>query len=294
MRLMHSPSLLAGFHGESPDPAIPEINRAGEEWLLGRELVHPHCHHDFELYLQVDGTTWWEGPDRGYILKPGCLFIPPPGVVHTLRGCTQGRHHFIFAGIDIDVVLKRMPELSSAWDQKEIIFRSNGGTLLAPFRLLVREVALNQPYRTAGLRSTLDAMIVEASRIIEQGERPTLLVPSHLAVARAKTLIETEPQLPWRLRDLAQGAGVSASRLLQLFTKEVGIPPRQLLLQVRIERAKDLLQTTDTSISQIGVDLGFASSQHFAVVFRRITGETASSFRSRMQTSNTHALDDLT
>ncbi|MDR3710846.1 MAG: AraC family transcriptional regulator [Capsulimonadaceae bacterium] len=281
MQLMHLPSLLAGFHGEAPDPAVPELHRAGEEWLPGNQGISAHSHDDWELYLQVDGVSHWEGDDRRIVLSPGALFLPQPGATHVLIGDRRERHHFIFAGIDIDTVLARMPELAPAWRQNAIVVQENAGSLLAPFRLLVREVALKQPFRSAGLRAALDAVVIEASRLIAPRENPTLFMPSHQAVARAKTLIETQPHLAWKLSDLAQASGISPSRLMQLFTQEVGIPPRQLLLQVRIARATEMLQTTDTPITGIAMDLGFASSQHFAVVFRRHAGETATAFRAR-------------
>jgi len=281
MRLMNLPTLISGFHGESPDPDVPEINRAGEEWLPGSTFIPPHSHDDWELYLQVDGTSVWEGDGGVHMLTAGSLFLPPPGVEHALVGGMRERHHFIFAGIDIAAVLSRVPELAPMWRSSSIIVEPNAGSLLAPFRLLVREVALKQAYRSAGIRSALDSVIVEASRLIAREGSPKLYAPSHQAVGRAKSLIETQPHLAWKLSELAQASGLSPSRLMQLFTQEVGVPPRQYLLQVRIARAREVLETTDTPITDIALDLGFASSQHLAVVFRRIVGVTASEFRSR-------------
>ncbi|HEY3333447.1 MAG TPA: AraC family transcriptional regulator [Capsulimonadaceae bacterium] len=280
---MNMPNLIAGFHGEAPDADVPELYRAGEEWLPGSQKLPPHNHDDWELYLQVDGRSEWEGNGQRFELSPGSLFLAPPGVDHALIGDQRERHHFVFAGFDTAPSLARMPELVDAWAKTEIVHLPGAGSLLAPFRMLLREVAIKQLHRSAGLRTALDAVIIEASRLLGPAGNSTVLTPSHQAVARARYLIETEPHLPWKLTDLAQASGISASRLMELFAQEVGIPPRQLLLQVRVVRAKEMLETTDTPITTIALDLGFASSQHFALVFHRQTHETATAFRNRMR-----------
>lgn len=84
---------------------------------------------------------------------------------------------------------------------------------------------------------------------------------------------------PLAVRDLAQQACLSQSRLKARFKAEVGIPPADYVMRQRVERAKDLLATTETSIAELAASLGFSTPQYFATVFRRYTGETPSSFR---------------
>jgi AraC family transcriptional regulator len=71
---------------------------------------------------------------------------------------------------------------------------------------------------------------------------------------------------------------MSPTHLAELFTRDVGVPPRQYLLQVRIERAKHYLTQRSVPITALGLELGFSSSQHFAATFKRITGKTPRDF----------------
>jgi len=281
MRFQNIQGLLAGFHGDDPDPDVPELDRAGEEWLPRNARIPLHSHRDWELYLQIDGVSCWEGPDRCYLVGPGCLFLPPPGVIHALTTASRSSHHFMFAGVDIATVLGRIPDVSGAWNRSEIFFASDAARLIGPFRLLIREVSLNQPYRALGIRAAIDALIVEASRLMTDDREPSRYLPGHQAVSRAVQAMEEHPELPWRQKELSDTCGLSASRLQQLFTQQVGVPPRQFLLQVRADRAKGMLESTDTPITEIGIELGFSSSQHFAVAFRRIAGESPTAFRDR-------------
>ena len=104
---------------------------------------------------------------------------------------------------------------------------------------------------------------------------------AHPAVVRVKELLDHQCQRSWRLADLARVAGLSATHLAELFTRDVGLPPRKYLLQVRIERAKQYLPQKTIPITTLALELGFSSSQHFAAVFKRLTDATPREYARR-------------
>jgi len=285
MRIEYFPGILAGFHGNQPDPAVPELDRAGEEWLPRNYHIPPHSHSDWELYLQLEGVSFWECRDRCCIVPPGCLFLPPPRAEHAMVGHSRSSHHFVFAGVDINQVLKRMPEIGPLWIGGDVLVFPDATHIIDPFRLLIREISLDQPYRSLGIRAAMDSLIIEASRLMGGVGQPGRFVPSHKSVDLAKKLMEGRPGLPWRQQDLADACGLSASRLQQLFTQIAGVSPRQYLLRTRIDRARSMLAATDASITNIALELGFSSSQHFAIAFRRLTGESPTTYRDRTNAS---------
>lgn len=81
--------------------------------------------------------------------------------------------------------------------------------------------------------------------------------------------------------DLARHARLSLSHFKKRFRTETGLSPRQFILRDKIEAAKRILNEQPTSVTHIALDLGFVSSQYFATVFKRITGETPSRYRDR-------------
>ncbi len=66
--------------------------------------------------------------------------------------------------------------------------------------------------------------------------------------------------------------------LERCFKQIVGCTPLAYLKKVRIDRAKTLLQSTDFTISEISLQVGFASASHFAKTFQKLTGMTPSDF----------------
>ena len=101
----------------------------------------------------------------------------------------------------------------------------------------------------------------------------------HPSVSRALNVLQTRFRENWSLERLASESGISRARLAQLFSRQVGTSIHKVLNKVRVEHAQMLLKDSDLSISEIAEDCGFATSQHFARIFRQQTGATAAEYR---------------
>lgn len=76
------------------------------------------------------------------------------------------------------------------------------------------------------------------------------------------------------LDQLAQSINLSPSHLRRLFKQATGLPLHQYLLQLRINRAKDLLLTGSFSVGEVAVAVGFADQSHLHRHFKRVFGVT--------------------
>lgn len=83
------------------------------------------------------------------------------------------------------------------------------------------------------------------------------------------------------LDELATIAGLSKRHFLRAFQESVGASPYQYVLALRIDEAKTRLRGSRETITEIALSTGFGHAQHFSTSFRRVTGETPSSFRHR-------------
>ncbi|MEO1621923.1 MAG: AraC family transcriptional regulator [Cyanobacteria bacterium J06632_3] len=84
-----------------------------------------------------------------------------------------------------------------------------------------------------------------------------------------------------KLADLARLLEMSQFHFSRLFKQSLGISPYQYLLQQRVERAKQLLKTTDRLITDIALSCGFNSHSHLSKQFRQLTGMTPKVYRAR-------------
>ena len=99
----------------------------------------------------------------------------------------------------------------------------------------------------------------------------------------AKAYIESHSAEKFSLRAISEALFVNGSYLLRLFKANTGHTLLEYHNTVRCERAKQLLMNEAIPISQIGDEVGFASSAHFSHVFKKIVGVTPSEYRITQQ-----------
>jgi AraC-like DNA-binding protein len=68
-------------------------------------------------------------------------------------------------------------------------------------------------------------------------------------------------------------------RNMQKLVSATGHTPTGLLHQARVERAKNLLLTTDLSVADVAAAVGYLDVSHFSRTFRRLTGHSPGRFR---------------
>lgn len=79
---------------------------------------------------------------------------------------------------------------------------------------------------------------------------------------------------------LAEHLNLHPSYLSQLFKKEVGLTLSEYIQRTKIEEAKNLIQFSNYSLSEIYTLLNFNDQSYFTKVFKKVTGFTPSHFKS--------------
>lgn len=88
---------------------------------------------------------------------------------------------------------------------------------------------------------------------------------------------------------LAARANMSSRTFARRFQEQTGTTPLQWLLMARIDRARELLEESDTSIDQTAFLSGFGSAVTFRARFRRVVGLTPTEYRRRFSQGNSGA-----
>lgn len=84
---------------------------------------------------------------------------------------------------------------------------------------------------------------------------------------------------PITMPQLGEHVGLSPSRLRHLFREQVGTSPQQFLEQQRITRAKQLLELSGYTISEVAEQVGFECPFYFTLRFKRATGMSPTRYR---------------
>lgn len=85
------------------------------------------------------------------------------------------------------------------------------------------------------------------------------------------------------ISDLCTASGLSRSYLSRLFHQETGRSPVSFIAERKLEAARQMLEYTGQSVSEIAHVLAFSSESHLISSFRRLSGVTPGEYRRRYQ-----------
>ena len=92
-------------------------------------------------------------------------------------------------------------------------------------------------------------------------------------------MLETQTDTVPAIEKLAASLGLSTRHFYRVFREHTGLSPYQYHLQLRIERAKQMLHGTAMNVKEIAAALAFESPFHFSNVFKQKTGMSPSQWR---------------
>ena len=103
-------------------------------------------------------------------------------------------------------------------------------------------------------------------------------------VRRVLEVLQAECTRPISIADLSFSVGLGLSRLEALFKAEARMSIREFLHALRLEKAAELIATTDERISQIVYSVGFRDPSNFNHAFKKRFGVAPKQYREQQRT----------
>ena len=100
---------------------------------------------------------------------------------------------------------------------------------------------------------------------------------------RARRFIDQHYYLPLNLDQIAQQACFSRFHFIRLFQQVFNKTPHQYLSERRIQRAKELLDASNLTVTEVCFEVGFESLGSFSSLFRKHVGVSPVSYRARLE-----------
>ncbi|HTD15452.1 MAG TPA: AraC family transcriptional regulator [Chthoniobacterales bacterium] len=280
MQILKTKAVIYDFHAVELNQIVPEVVDLGDDWESPGSQEDRHQHRYWELGYAAEGTSELHvGGGRRFHLSAGSFWSVGANTEHWLRRGTEARHRRLFVGLQLPAIVARHSEWNLRNILRAVVVLHEVYQFEYLFSRIVAEGANPSHYQAAALRLSVDALLLEIIRAGTDRDQKAANAVMHPAVSRALNLLQTRFRENWPLDRLASESGISRARLAQLFSREIGTSIHKVLNKVRVERAQALLKDSDLSISEIASDCGFATSQHFARIFRQLTGSTAGEYR---------------
>lgn len=145
-------------------------------------------------------------------------------------------------------------------------------------RSLFEKVALESKSSSFLSKTLSRELVQEILCEIFRETHPQLSSLKHTPLESAKLYIEEFYDKEIKISELSKTHGYSPSRFRTVFKEEFKVSPVQYLTSVRIERAKEMLESGLFTIEEVALSCGFINVYYFSKVFKKETGLTPGKF----------------
>ncbi|WP_152286367.1 helix-turn-helix domain-containing protein [Flavicella marina] len=135
------------------------------------------------------------------------------------------------------------------------------------------------------LNSKIFELLSEATNQLEIDTNSYYIHPYQKQLDQVKNIIDSELQIQYSIKELAKIVGLNTSYLKKYFKEVFDLTIFEYASNKRIQYAKELLTTQNTSIGNIASEIGYQHSAHFSYAFKKQTGMTPNQYRKQKTTS---------
>lgn len=244
-----------------------------------------HFHSSYEFMLPLDQFTTRLVGSAGVAALPMAANLVFPFNSNQPHGPGDDAISVRFQAIMVDpTTLNDIAESLGAKAAVEFVNESRAvdGDVRILMHLFTEEAKARQTGSELILDSLSTQMIVRLLRGLESN-MPGSVAPrpriDRKGIAKAAEFLRSNYAREYSLDDLARVAEMSPYHFIRVFKAQTGKAPHEYLVDVKIDRACELLRQNECSITEICFGCGFTNPSHFATVFKRKIGVSPSQYR---------------
>ena len=125
----------------------------------------------------------------------------------------------------------------------------------------------------------LDELLITIVRQLSQQQNQRRDFPQ--AFEQLEQMLRDSLDHPWTVEEMAAVVGLGSTAFTEKVKGYSGFSPLNYLINIRIAEAIRQLRQTSKSLTDIALDTGFYSSQHFSTTFKKLTGYTPGQYRKK-------------
>jgi AraC-like DNA-binding protein len=217
----------------------------------------------FTMSSELGLTPQLVTPDSSAEVRHGTKSGPP--TLRMLGG------YFRFHRANAGLLVKLLPSIIHIRRQE-----AGAARLRRIVDFIAEEADEQRPGRDLVLERLVEVLLIEALRFqpasAAQREQGLLAGLADPALARSLRGLHLAVARKWTVAELARSAGMSRAVFAERFTRTVGIPPMQYLLEWRMALAQDILRRERPPLAEVAERVGYQSASAFSTAFTRLTG----------------------
>jgi len=244
-----------------------------------------HAHHYYELYHLISGNVTFYIGDRIFYAEAGNFIFIPPGIYHRSEYSRQTNTERVMISFSDEFFTDELQPICEELCCQRIIYivKNKIPYIRRLLHQIQEELNCADRYKDYMVRLYISELLIQLCRY-KYDYQPTHYTTNN-TMYQISQYISSHYSDPLPLEVLCRQFCISKSNLSRKFKEYAGIGLNEYITYVRITHAKRLLKEGTLSLIQISEHCGFADSNYFSTVFKKITGVSPYKYSKREATN---------
>ncbi len=259
------------------------------KWLIGR-----HAHSTYEFHFCYKGECGVETDENSFSIGEGQFYLSGPGVYH--KQFSKNADEFIEFSLNCNIRKISEPKTQVGRDVEKAVAlfgaipcipAADHFGLIRLFQEALKEAELQQTAYTWQIQAKVAEILIAAVRAIEQDHKHITVKDSSLnkpnyRIAKIEKYVRTNITKDIRPKDIASYMNLSEKQISRIVYAYKGFSTKKFITRTKLQKAKELLISSDIPIKEIAKILGFSDECYFSTVFKTHEGIPPGVFRTSM------------
>ncbi|MBN2640132.1 MAG: helix-turn-helix transcriptional regulator [Victivallales bacterium] len=247
------------------------ITCGDDEWIKGCSRIR-ECSNIFSVELVTGGSFEFTQSGHSYTVKPGGIMLIQPGKDSSMEVFEYSTKKIMtLSGYMLPMMLA-----GESWSAADVIVPSHPERICKYFDRIYQVYLECKPGCLKEGSSLAYELLLELSEDIDCGGLPRML-------SRIICYLEENISAGIGIKDLCLKFGTSPASLYRMFKKHLDCSPADYISGKKLAVAKELLQSSNYSIKEISLRLGYSSPFYFSTEFKRRNGVSPRDYRTETE-----------
>ncbi len=272
--------------------SIQYENKAKKIWITnGNHLgCNAHLHKEIEIVYMVSGESIAYSDTEKYVIHEGELFFSFPNKIHYYKSVSQEDYIILIFSPDFfpdfSNILKKQAPISPILT-KEVLPESIGGIM----KYILESSRSERTFREEMVKGYINVLLAEVIPLFEYEDVQDTNTDMLSAMLGYCMQHYTDN---FTLDEIATSLHASKYYISRLFSQKIKMSFNDYINMLRINDAKERLEKTDDSITQIGIAVGYNTIRSFNRAFLAQTGVQPREYRAMFNKPKDSSEKDMT
>lgn len=230
---------------------------------------------DYQILYIASGRAWFTFEGTATEVSAGNMVLYEPHQFQQYTYYLEDRpevYWLHFTGIEAALLLKQ-----AGFEESPFLYTGISSKYQDLFLSIIRELQIFRPCSEELASLYAKQLFLLLKRAKDEGGFQKTEIQKEMEMAAQYFHENFSKEI--EIDRYAKGLHMSTCWFIRSFKQSIGMPPRKYLTSIRVSKARELLESTDYGVGEIGNIVGYENPLYFSRIFKKQTGISPAEYR---------------